>query len=41
MDYKTKDGHDFELYDDRIVCHGSTMSSERLSLIKKMIVIYS
>ena len=41
MDYKTKDGHDFELYDDRIVYHGSTMSSERLSLIKKMIVTYS
>ena len=41
MDYKTNNGHDFEIYNDRVVCHDNTMSSEIPSLIRKIIVTYS
>ena len=41
VNYKTNDGYNFELYDDKIVCHGNTMSGEIPSIIRKIIVTYS
>lgn len=41
INYETNDNREFEIHNNKIICHDSDISSRRLDLIKKIIVVYS
>ena len=41
INYETNDNRKFEIHNNKIICYDSDISSRRLNLIKKIIVVYS